>query len=394
MITTPKTNTNRDRISREDLRYLTETREPYCLSIYLPTHAKGEEVLQGQDAQALDVELRKIRKSLEDTALTPKEIDSRLAPLERLQRDGTFWREQSDGLAIFASASRVKTFRLPLDFKPSYLISDSFYIVPLVPELDREDEFFLLSLELERIRLFRGSRMGMEEIALEGKVPSRLEERVGFDYEQKSLQFRSGHQAHEGAGYHGHAEADRDRKSEIERFFRSLDKGLNPILEANPAPVLVASQEYLASIFRETTSYPRVIEKPLITNLSEVSDNELWEKAFDILEPVFEQERKEKWARFEEFLGTGKATTQMDRILKATLEGKVDTLFVDLEAGARGTFEEKAATLKKEEHPDAFTPSLLNQAVVGTLRQGGKVYGSPSKEMPKGFAGAAALFRY
>ncbi|MCO5723252.1 baeRF3 domain-containing protein [Robiginitalea marina] len=394
MMTTPNTTTNRDRISRKDLRYLTETRETHCISIYLPTHATGEEVLQGLDAQALDVELRKIRKALERAGLSTKEIDSRLSPLEALQRDGAFWREQSEGLAIFASPSQVKTFRLPLAFTPSHRISDSFYIVPLVPELNGEDEFYLLSLELERIRLFRGSRMGLAEVDLKGKVPQQMEDRVGYDYEQKGLQFRSGHQAHEGAGYHGHAEADRDRKNEIERYFRSVDKGLRPILDADPAPMLLASQEYLASLYREVTSFDQVMEEPVITNLSEVSDSELWERALAALEPVFEQEGKEKWARFEEFLGTGRASAQMDRVLRAAVEGKVDTLFIAPEAEAWGTYEEETATLTREEHPDAFSPSLLNKAVVLTLNQGGRVYVAPEAGLPKGAGAAMALFRY
>lgn len=394
MITTPQNHTAGDRITQKDLHILTHTREPYCISIYLPTHTTGEEVLQGRDAQALDVELRKIRKSLEDIGLTPQQIAKRLDPLEELREDGAFWREQAGGLAIFATEDWMKAFRLPTSFRPEFRLANHFYIVPLTAELGDAREFYLLALELERIRLFRGSRHGMEEISVSGRIPDRMEDRVGYDYEEKGLQFRSQHQAHSAAGYHGHDEADRDRKNEIQRFFRSVDKGLLPLLREAPAPLLIASQEYLASIYREVTSYQPVLDEILTANLSEVSDPELWEQALGVINPIFDREQQEKWARFEEFHGSGKATGQMDRILMAALEGKVDALFVNREAELRGTFDPDTRTMKVVSDPGPFDESLVNLAVNRTLEQGGTVYLIEPEDLPKGSDTAVALFRY
>lgn len=393
MIEMPQNTAKRDRISQAEIKKLIETREPYSISIFIPTHTTGEEVLQQQDALAFGEQLRQIRKELESRSIAREEIEKRLEPLEALRRDGAFWREQSEGLAVFAGPDWVKAYRLPISFQPQHRLSEALYLVPLAQALGADQEFYLLALELERIRLFHGTEAGMEEIPLEGRIPERMEDRVGYDYEEKGLQFRSQHQAHETAGYHGHAEADRDRKNEILRFFRAVDKGLEPILETE-MPLVIASQEYLASIFRGVTSHPRVLEQTLIANLSQAKKNELWENALELLQPWLEQGRKEKWDRFQELHGTGKATTQLSRILKATLEGRVDSLFIRRDAEAWGGFDPNTGLIERLEEPNVFSGSLLNQALMQTLKQGGKVYLADPGEMPEGAETAAAVFRY
>ncbi|MEJ2585784.1 MAG: hypothetical protein P8Z38_12375 [Robiginitalea sp.] len=393
MIISPEQLSSRDLIQDEDRKILLESRDPYSLSIYLPTHVHGEEVLQKQDSKFLDAELRNIRKELESLSLEISEIEDRLGPIVELVQDGTFWRKQSEGLAIFASGDWFKTFRLPISFAPMHYIGTGFYLVPLVGELAESNPFYLLSLELENIRLFRGSRRGMEEISIEGKVPDRLEDRVGYDYEQKSLQMHRQAPGDGKSGYHGHAESDWDRKNEILRYFRSVDKGLEPLLDPK-WPLLIASQEYLAAIYREATSFSNTLEETLIVNLSEATLTELHEGALEVLRPRLEADRLGKWAAFSQFHGTGKATAQMDEILRAAVEGRIDTLFIASGAELWGTFDDRNLEVHTVDKPSSEAESLVNRAVRLTLQHGGEVYERDPAEMPGKDLPAAALYRY
>ena len=394
MIETPQNTSKRDNISKKELERLLGTSEPYCISIFIPTHPHGEDVLQGRDAQAFEVQLREIRKELESHSLSDKDIESRLHPLETLRGDSDFWREQTEGLAVFASSDLLKIIKLPMSVKPLHRLSSAFYLLPLVAVLKESQEFYVLSLELERIRLFKGKGESIMEIPLKDRIPERMEDRVGYDYEEKGLQFRSQHQAHEAAGYHGHAEADRDRKNEIKRFFRDVDKGIRPILQEEPAPLVLASQQYLAGIYRTVCTYPHLVDETLVANLSEAKPEELMRKTLELLKPWTEKDRREKWDRFREFHGTGKATSQLSQILQAALEGRVDTLFIKKDAEAWGNFNTATGKMEMEEDPDAFTGSLLNKALTLTLQQGGEVYLKEPEEMPEGAQYAVALFRY
>lgn len=393
MIISPEQLSTRDLIQEEDRKKLLESADPYSLSIFIPTHIHGEEVLQKQDAKFLDSELRKIRKELESLSLDPALIDERLSPISELVQDGAFWRKQSDGLAIFATGNWFKTFRLPVSFTPTYYIGSGFYLVPLVQELNGSNPFYMLSLELERVRLFRGSRFGLDEIPLEGRIPQRLEDRVGYDYEQKGLQTRSQSPDSGKSGYHGHAESDWDRKDEILRFFNSVDKGMEPLMDPK-LPLLIASQEYLAAIFREVSSFGNLLEETLITNLSEASLTDLHEGAMEILQPFFEAGRKEKWAAFSEFHGTGRATAQLDEILSAGVAGRIDTLFIARGAELWGTFDDQNLEVHTVDRPSTEAESLVNRAVSLTLRHGGEVYERDPSDMPGKGMPVAALYRY
>jgi len=393
MIISPEQLSSRDLIQEADRKKLLDSRDPHSLSIFLPTHVHGEEVLQKQDAKFLDSELRKIRKALEALPLDASEIQDRLGPIEALVEDGDFWRKQSDGLAIFASKGWFKTFRLPISFAPGYYIGTGFYLVPLVGELTDPNPFYLLSMELENIRLFRGSRRGLEEISIEDQIPERLEDRVGYDYEQKSIQARSQSPDSGKSGYHGHAESDWDRKDEILRYFQSVDKALQPILDPK-WPMVIASQEYLAAIYRQASTFGSILDDTLIANLSEATLPELLQGAMELLKPRLQSGRKEKWAAFSQFHGTGRATSQMDEILKAALEGRIDTLFIARGAELWGTFDDQNLEVHTVDKPSSQAESLVNRAVRMVLQQGGEVYERDPADMPGRDMPAAALFRY
>jgi hypothetical protein len=260
--------------------------------------------------------------------------------------------------------------------------------------LSGSGRFYVLALELERIRLFEGNRASFTELDIRDLIPERLEDRVGYDYEQKGLQFRSQHQAYSGAAYHGHDEADRDRKNEISRFFRGVDHGVLTILNKKPRPLLIASQEYLAAIYREVSAYGLIEDATLECNLSEIKEAELHRLAWEHMKPEFEKEGALKWKKFLQYHGSGKATADPARIFSALDEGKVDSLFVAEEPDVRGTYQAETGRVEVEPHPTPFTPSLLDRAIAGTLRQGGRVYLKAPEDLPEGAASMAALYRY
>jgi len=385
---------DKDKIGQADIMELIDLREPYSISVFLPTHVTGADVQHDRDARSLDAELRLIREELEQKGMTAGDIDKRLAPFRELVEDSDFWRHQTQGLAVFGTGGWLRTYRLPYPVAREHRLSDSFHLLPLVSMLSGSGGYYLLALELERIRLFEGNRESFTELELRELIPERLEERVGFDYEQKGLQYRSHHQAYSGAGYHGHDEADRDRKDEISRYFRGVDQGVLTILNKKPRPLLLASQEYLAALYREVSGYGLIVEAPIVCNLSEIKDVELHRLARDRMKPEFEREGTQKWKKFLQYHGSGKATADPARILSALKEGKVDSLFVVQEPDVRGTYDPESGRLQIEPHPTPFTASLLDLAIAETLRQGGRVYLKAPEDLPKGATSMVALFRY
>ncbi len=376
-----------------DVLELIRQSEPFSFSIYLPTHRTGDEVLHRRDSKTLDGLIRSMEKSLLERGMQDADIEKRLNPLKELVEDEEFWRQRTEGLGLFVNESMLMTADLPIPVNAEFHIGDTFYLLPLVPMLSGFGNYYLLAIELERIRLFKAGRGTFEEIPVQEFIPERLEGRVGYDYEQKSLQFRS-QQQQTGSSYHGHAEADRDRKNEILRYFQEVDKGLRPVLKENALPLILASQTYLAAIFKEASSYEPMVEGHLITNLSEVSNEELHRESWKLMSPLFEELKQNKWARFEQMHGTGKASAQLSRIIPAAFDGKVDSLFIEEGLDIMGTFDASDRTITLADARDEKAESLLNLAMQQTLKNGGFVFILSAEDLPAESQGMVALFRY
>ena len=377
-----------------DVLELIRQSEPFSFSIYMPTHRTGDEVLHRRDSKTLDGFIRNISKSLLDRGMPDAEIEKRLNPLKELVEDEEFWRQRTEGLVLFANESMLMTADLPIPVNAEFRIGNTFHLLPLVPLLTGFGRYYLLAIELERIRLFKAGRTTFEEIPVQEFIPERLEGRVGYDYEQKSLQFRSQQQQQTGSSYHGHAEADRDRKNEILRYFHEVDKGLRPVLKENPMPLILASQTYLAAIFKEACSYEPIVEGHLTTNLSEASNEALHRESWNLIAPMFEASKHTKWARFKEMHGTGKASAQLSRIIPAAFEGKVDSLFIEEGLDIMGSYDQSDRTISLADARDEKAESLLNLATHQTLKNGGFVFVLSDEDVPAESQGMLALFRY
>ena len=379
---------------RETIVKLAAATAVQCISIYLPTHRGGDEVLRRQDAKTLLAELKGLRKAWHGISPDEEYIDRRLQPLMQLAAHDDFWRNQSQGLALFATEDQLRSYKLPISVPLSVQVADNYNLVPMVPLFTGGDSFYLLSLELGRVRLFEGARESFRELAITDLIPEGLEDRVGSDFEEKGLQFRNQSQPNAGVTYHGHDEADRDRKDEIARYFRGIDEGIRTLLQRKPRPLLLATQPYLAALYAQVSTYGLIQDVPLVCNLSQTSDAALHAMAWKVIGPMNQKEGNDAWERFLQVHGTGKASTQPDRILAAAAAGRVDRLFIDPGADLRGRFDPGTGTLEIEEIPSAFTPSLVNRAVCDTLNNRGLVYARNAEDFPEDARGMAASFRY
>ena len=381
-------------ITKKDIERMDGIHSETCISIFVPAHRVGVEVLQGGDVLKLKNQLKAVKEKLALEERGPKEIETLLAPIQELLGNSEIWRHQSEGLAIFRADNFFETFSLPVNFLESNYVGNGLYLKPLLPMFTGDGTFYVLVLELNNIRLYEQTRHSIVEINIKDVTPHRLEDSVGYDYEPKSLQYKSQGDAQGRAIYHGHAEADRDRKNEIARYFRAVDKGLMTILKDKNAPMLVTSQEFLFSIYKKENTYRYLIDDPIICNISEVDKYLLHEMAWEKVGPIFDTERKEKMGLFKQYDGTGRTSSELEQILPAALEGKIDTLFMNNKDEVWGVYDLEKRHVRVDEKLLPSSVSLLNKAAIKTFLNGGKVYLLEKDEMPNPFSEVNALYRY
>ena len=96
-----------DILSRDDLKNLSEKRDGWHVSIFMPTHRAGPETQQ--DPIRLKNLLGQAEEQLVAAGLRPPEAQARLEPASKLVQDGLFWQRQMAWRSLSPATSSVTT---------------------------------------------------------------------------------------------------------------------------------------------------------------------------------------------------------------------------------------------------------------------------------------------
>ncbi|MCJ7467278.1 MAG: hypothetical protein MUO53_11375 [Maribacter sp.] len=382
-------------ITKKKVLELSEIHSELCVSIFIPTHRAGKETISGKDALNLKNQLKDIKLKLGQQGMSVQDIEKFVKPVNDLVNDSEFWRHQSDGLVIFLSNNLYEKYTVPVYFEEFIYLSNEFYLKPLMPLFNGDGLFYLLTLKMDDVKFYEGTSHSITEIVVNDLIPSQLEDSVGYDYEQKSLQFRS-QQGNKGQGmFHGHGDSESELKNELVRYFREIDKGLMTILhDDQKPPLVVCCLDYHFPIYQEVNSYQNLFLQYISGNPADKDVFLLHEEAWELLQPYFRKTRQEKLDQFSQFIGMGKASSDLNKILPAALEGKVDTLFLENRADIFGTYNPSTQEINIQETHQIPNISLLNLVAMKVLIKGGTVYLLEKEDMRDSSSRINALFRY
>jgi hypothetical protein len=373
---------------------LAKVNKPHCISIFIPTHRAGQEVNQNIDQKNLKNQVKQVRSELEEWPLKPGVADALLAPVEELLNNDEFWTFQSDGLAIFRNQDRFEYYEVPVFFEAFNYVADHFYLKPLVPYLNQNERFFLLALSLHEVKFYEGFAHSLDQIEVDDLLPERIEKEVGYDFRQKYLQFRSGQTGAGQAIFHGHGEGKDDNKNEILKYFRAVNNGIYKLIRNENAPLILATVDYLVPIYKEANDYKYLFDKFIAGNPDHEDPGLLHEKAMELLNGVFDKQKQEKLAAFEQALGNNLASYKENEIIPAAINQRIDTLFVKNREELPGMYNKATNDIITEETKTKHNADLMNLAVVHTILNNGNVYLMDEDEMPEKTSKLNAIFRY
>ena len=381
-------------LSKANLKSILETAESPAVSIYIPTHVASQEIRQ--DPIRLKNQLRQAEEQLQQLGMQGTEIQALLEPAQpyafEMNETSRFWQNQSQGLAMFIAPNFFRYYRLPVSFEEHTVVSDRFYLKPLMPLFANDGTFFILALSENQLRLFQATQHQIAEVMLED-IPGSLAEALQYDDPEKQLQFHSTNAGGGSPVYHGQGVGTTDDKDEVRRYLQQVNSGLQGFLHEEQAPLVLAGVERIQSMYREVSDYSKVLETGVEGNPDNLSHQELHAKAWQVVQPHFEQFQSQALASFNELSGTGQAVTQMQEVIPAAHYGQVGALFVQAGHQQWGAFEPNSntVTLLEERTPEAT--DLTDLAAVRTFLQGGEVYLMTADKMPAK-SPLAAVLRY
>ncbi len=384
-----------DHITVDRLKEMAIINEPYCISILLPTHRSGKEVTEMIDQKVLKQQVKEIIKQLKSDELEENEIEEILEPVKKLVEDSGFWKHQSDGLAIFRNKNLFEYYKLPVRFDAFAHIADHFYPTPLIHYINDTGKFYLLALSLSYVRVYECYSHQISELETKELIPEKLEDVVGFDYREKSLQFRQGQTGTDQSMFHGHGRTnEEEKKLEILKLFREVNKGLMQLLKDQEAPLVIAAVDYLMPIYKQANSYINLQEDFVAGNPEHEDPASLQEKARSLMESYFSRDNRKKAKAFELALSDHKASYNEDEIIPATINKRVDTLFIKNGEKMWGIYDKNTNKIISLSRDSDQATCLVNMAAMHTILNNGKVIIAEPDEMPEPLSKLNAIYRF
>jgi len=384
-----------NRLTRDDVRLLAEHRHPASVSLFMPTHRAGPQVRQDP------IRLKNLLGESEDALRRSRGVgrtdaEATLSPIRGLLEDHEFWRNQGSGLALLASPEEHRVYRLPITFEELVVVGDRYHLKPLLPMLARGAHYYLLALSRQRVRLFEATRDTLREMDT-GDIPASLADAVGYDWEQRSLQFHTSTPMGNGqrsAEFFGHGAGQDDSGPEDERFLRLVDEGIRALIRDDSAPLVVAAVEELFGEYRKLSRYPNLAEAFVAGNPDHMNEDEMLDHAWRVAAVPLAEERRRAAESIRERWGTDRVLHRLDDIVVAAADGRVDTLFVREGARRWGRFDVANRSVTLRDRAEPLDEELVDRAAVETLARDGSVHIVPAAEMPVRESQVAAELRF
>ncbi len=381
-----------DTITMRELETFLTSKPGWHVSLYMPAHRVGREIQQ--DPIRFKNLLREAEERLLAKGLRSPDVREMLKPAQSLLQEPKFWRNQSQGLAVFLTPEEFHSYRLPLPFEELVVVSHSFHVKPLLPFFASDGHFYILALSQNQVRLLEGTRYTVDEIDLES-MPTSMAEALQYEHFEKHIQSHSGSSSGTGSRstmFHGQGIGDED-KDKILRWFQMIDDELSNLLAGGQSPIVLAGVEYLLPLYKEANSYPHLLDMGITGNPEDLTPEELHSQAWTLMQPIFMQAQERAAAQYSQLSGTSQTTVDVKEAVLAAHQGRVDVMFVALGVQVWGKFDPSTNTVHIHQCPELGDMDLLDLAAIQSILNGGTVYAVEPKQVPD-HGLLAAVFRY
>ncbi len=364
--------------SQNELLALALERSPASVSIYLPTTPVSVEVagdrttLKNLTTEAVD--------QLTAAGHDKRQVAAIAELLQDLQEDDTFWRFQAHSLAVFATPSGVKTFRLPNALIPMVQVSDRFHLKPLLRAVTFPHVAYVLALAEGSVRLLDISPdLPVSQVA-GANLPKNLNEALGISSTGVRTESRRSDSA---AG----------QRALRTKFVRAVDRAVRSALAGQDVPLFLAAEPYLGGLYRQVSSYPHLAAFGLEGTPENLTDGEVAERARGLLDRLRDEEIASLRDLFATRGGSGRSTADVAQAARAATLGAIAILLVDINAVLPGLVDETTGEVTLAETATASNYGVVDEIARRALQTGARVLAVRAEDLPA--AGPlAAILRY
>lgn len=360
-------------------RELEEINENYCISIYMPAPAGGDN--RNKSMLKLKNHATAIEKELEKIGLKPNEIEDYLNPINELIDDSNLWRHLDVSLAIFRNKEKFEYYSLPVEVEEFSLVSDTFYLLPLLQFFNKKDSFYIFSLSKKKNRLYQATQKEITEIETAADFPSTIYDSTGPDPASLDVNIRSvgSRGSHGQTHFYGKGDFDVQQKK-LRLYFEDINKALTDTIGVDGEPLVIATVESNFGHFKEHSSYKNIHPEFIEGNFDDENPSHLHERAKEILQAYFKEAKTDKKEAL--IAGNIPQTSDLKEGIIAADAGRISTLFVAKDKHVWGKYKPKKAEIEIHQTKEMLDSCLLDLAARKTFIKGGKVFVVEQENLP------------
>ncbi len=370
-----------DPLGKKEIRRLAQREGDSLVSIFVPAFQSGNQT--EQNPIRFENQLNKAEDVLQKRGLRKEEAEKALKPAKDLLSNPEFWEHQNKGLAVFLSPGFFEYYRIPIEVKETSLVSDKFYIEPLLPLILENGKFYIFSVSKKKAELFQADRYEINK--MEVGLPHDIREALETRDPENRVSFHT-RTSGKGAVFYGQSPEEEEKKNLL-RYFQILDNRLQEAFSSETSPLVLVAVDYFHPLFKKACHYKYLSEEGIFGNPDGMKEGEIHKKSWEIVRPFFQNKEEESKKEYQDLKGGPKTSADPKKVISASREGRVSKLFVNLDEHLWGS-DTEIHEEKQEGDSD-----LCNLASIQTFLNGGDVYVLYSENMPEK-SKIAAIFRY
>jgi hypothetical protein len=363
--------------TRAQLDRLLAAREPWSVSIYLPTSPSSRGDAERIELKTLAGEATRQLQQAGAPKAHVAAIDDELADLVD---DDEFWSHQARSLAVFLTPTTSMTFRLANNLAGLVEVSDRFHLKPLLRALTFPHTALVLALAQNSVRLVEiAPELEPFEVGVPD-LPSDIASAVG----KSSIRDRAPSRRIQGS---------EGQKTRMRQYARQIDQALRPLLNGMDQPLILAAAEPMDAIYRSVNTYPHLLATGLPGNPEALSDAALAESARRLLDDVYAAELRTTHETYALRASQRRASADIADVARAATHGLVDTVLVDIDEVVPGSVDEETGAVSFDDADDAINYGVVDEIARRVWLNGGKVLAVRRDDIP-GKGSVAAILRY
>src|SRR5665648_3068 len=345
------------------------------ISLYQPTH-------------------RYSKGNKQDVTLFKKDISSIMKMFQQIEEDKNIWNYTLEGLAVLANLNRCIIYKLDEAVENLAIVADSLHIKPLVKIFQSVEKYQLLGLSGTEFKLYEGNKFGIKEIKTKDGVPTTLEEVLGNQHTEPSLN----HSKYSGTGgvatFHGSGSEKDEEKKDEEKFFRYVDKYvLENHSKTSKLPLVLVSLKEYHNVFMKITNNPYLMKEGIRGSYNAFNMEELRTKVWELIEPIYSAKNQNLTDNYNNAKANALGSDDLAKVAMAVFENRVETIILEAEKIIPGKVNLEMGTVKFGNLEDAGTEDVLDDLAEFVMKKKGKVVVLPKEKMPSE-TGVAAIYRY